>query len=95
MAADEEQLRQLEADLITKIISAVDVHLKKSMAMDEVHHKHHHEYIEILIEKERKKAALRESIKKQVLGWGVITMLSGIGYFGYKLIEYWVRHNVP
>lgn len=94
MAADEQQLRQLEADLITKIISAVDIHMKESLAMDENDHKHHHEYIEILIEKERKKAAFREAIKKQVAGWGVITLLTGIGIFGYKIIEYWFKHNI-
>ena len=94
MSADEQQLRQLEADLIQKILSAMDVHLKETMSMDETYHKQHHEYIEILIEKERKRAAFRDSVKKQVAGWGVITLLSGIGYFGWKLLETWWKHQV-
>lgn len=50
---------------------------------EDIQHKEHHAFVSLMIEKERIKQQRWEAIRRQVLGWGVIVLLSGIGYAMY------------
>lgn len=52
--------------------------------VDSVTHQKHHAYIEIQIEKEEKRKRRCEKIKTQVMGWGIIAILGGIGTAVYN-----------
>ena len=51
----------------------------RSRAYEERHDKHH-EFIDVLISEKRAKIARMEKVKAHVIGWGVITGISGVGY---------------
>ena len=53
---------------------------------EDIQHKEHHAFVSMLIEKERIKQQRLETIRRQVLGWGVIVLLSGIGYAMYDYL---------
>lgn len=54
--------------------------------VDQLTHQRHHEFVEMQIEKYKERKRVRESVKKQVIGWGVIIGLSGIGVAVYAFV---------
>ena len=52
---------------------------ERSRAYEERHDKHH-EFLDVLIAKERAKVARMEKVKTHVIGWGIVTGIGGIGY---------------
>jgi hypothetical protein len=42
-------------------------------------HTEHHDFIQILIEREERKKERWEKVKTQVLGWGIIGMIGAMG----------------
>lgn len=60
---------------------------------DELHAKHHR-YLDMVIEKDEKRKELIQNTKKQVVAWGLITMLTGIGYAVYdSLVNVLTKHQ--
>ena len=53
-------------------------------------HELHHDYIRHKLSKEEKKDAMWEGVKKQILGWGIIIILSGIGI----AVNEWFQHAI-
>lgn len=49
-------------------------------------HSDHHRFVEEMIERERRKVERREKVRQQVLGWGAITVITGIGIGAYQLL---------
>ena len=43
-------------------------------------HDKHHEFIDILIAEKRAKVMRMEKVKTHVIGWSVVTAISGAGY---------------
>lgn len=43
-------------------------------------HLEHHDYISALIVREQKRAELYEKLKAHVLGWGIVGIVTGLGY---------------
>lgn len=60
-------------------------------------HSKHHEFLEYLWEEYRERKARREKVKAQVIGWAVISILSGIGWLGYMIaMHFWnLAHHNP
>jgi hypothetical protein len=56
---------------------------------DERHAKHHN-YVEILIDRDRRRQELSDKVRQQVVGWGVIITVTGflsmVGYSAYHWI---------
>ena len=46
----------------------------------EAKHDKHHEFIDVLIAEKRARIARMEKVKTHVIGWSVITGISGAGY---------------
>lgn len=48
-------------------------------------HSDHHRFIEEMIAERQMKRQRLERVRQQVIGWGIITLLSGIGVGTYHL----------
>jgi hypothetical protein len=59
-------------------IAALTVAMQIGMSPEE--HAEHHATFRTWIDRENRKAELREKVKAQIGGWGIVTALSGIGY---------------
>ncbi len=59
-------------------ISALTAAMQAGLSPEE--HADHHATFRTWIERENRKAERNEKIKAQVGGWGIVTVLSGIGY---------------
>lgn len=75
--------KQLVKDAIHEV-------LNERLRIDEAKHRKHHAFIELLQSREQRKQERYESIKRQVIGWSVIT---GIGLLGYAAWE-WVIQSL-
>jgi len=73
-ADDREELR--------KIIGEV---LDSHRDIDRNRHRDHHIFIHDLVEKHKKNEKLVENLKQQIIGWGFISFLAGMGYGAYLL----------
>lgn len=67
---EESRLREILADELER-------HESVSAAI----HAEHHEFIKTMIAREKIKQERWEAIQKQVLGWGAIALISGIGAY--------------
>ena len=54
-------------------------------------HRSHHDYVSRLIDRDERRDQFRQKVKQQVIGWGVITFLSGVGLAAYQLFELWIK----
>lgn len=54
-------------------------------------HSDHHRFVEELIEREKRKQERRERIRQQVIGWGVISALSGFGVLVYNAFVEFIK----
>jgi hypothetical protein len=61
--------------------------LEKARSVPAEVHRVHHEFVSALIERERRKTNRLEKTKTHVIGWGIVSGLTGIGY----LIWDWLR----
>ena len=53
--------------------------------IDDERHAKHHNYVEILIERDRRRQELKDKVRQQVVGWGVIMTVTGfLGMVGYS-----------
>lgn len=59
--------------------------------VDKEAHIKHHKFLDIFIEEYENNKNLKQQVKRQVIGWGVISILSGIGYAVYHYIEHFIQ----
>jgi len=59
--------------------------------VDKETHIKHHDFIDILLEEREKSKALKEKVKTQVIGWGIVAFLSGIGTAVYHWFEHFIQ----
>lgn len=74
--------------MLTKqdLLEAMNEVLAERARIDQVTHAQHHEFIKMQIEKHQDRKRLRESVKKQVIGWGFILALGWIGTAVYFFV---------
>lgn len=75
----------------TELKTAIHEVLDERNSIDKEKHTVHHRYVDELITCQKKKREARERIKQQVMGWGIITALSGIGFGAYHLAVEWLK----
>lgn len=63
---------------------AIDETLARRRSIDEETHRQDHEFLKTWREREMRKRDSREKVREQVVGWSIITMLSGVGYAAYR-----------
>ena len=73
MTADERN--QFKDEIVESFRQA----LHDERSIDDETHRDHHNYIKMIVLKEKIKADRNEKIKAQVFGWGIITALGSIG----------------
>lgn len=79
-----------DKDDLKKVLEEV---LDARAPVDKETHIKHHAFIDILLEEREKSKARNEKIKTQVIGWGVVVVLSGIGTAIYQWFEHFVRNG--
>ena len=52
-------------------------------------------FIRAFIADSKRKQERWERIKEQVLGWGVIALIGGIGTASWRLVKFWVQNGGP
>ena len=72
---------------IQKISLAVLKDLEKSRTINVETHRKHHEFIDIMIEREKKSQDRKEKWIQIVGGWGIITVLTGLGLAVFHFVR--------
>lgn len=75
------------------LIDAINQVLDERQRIEAALHEKHHQFIDELLEDRRIKRERNERIRQQIIGWGIITVLSGIGYGAYQLFDNAVSHG--
>lgn len=76
---------QDKQDIVESLIAALQAQPVAVLQMDDPdEHAVHHRYIELLIEREQKRTERWEGVRKQVLGWGIVILLSAVGTSVYQ-----------
>jgi hypothetical protein len=71
---------ELTAEDVARVVAEV---MDARARIDAATHAKHQEFIAEWIEEERERRRRREAIRQQVIGWGIITVLGGVGYAAY------------
>lgn len=66
------------------LASALREVLNEQRSIDDETHRHDHEFIKFLKEREERRIARWEKIRQQVYGWGIIMLLGSIGTAVYQ-----------
>ena len=69
----------------------IDEALNSRAPVDKDTHIKHHQFIDVLLEEHEQKKQRNEKIKTQVIGWGILAVLSGIGTAIYHWFEHFVQ----
>lgn len=69
-----------------ELVKAVFVQvLDERRSINEETHKKDHDFLHVMMQREKRREDLVENTKKQVLGWSMIAV---IGFIGYSLLEH-------
>ncbi len=67
--------------------------IREAIATDE--HLAHHAFVAELIEEKRRKREFWDALKKQVVGWAIISLLAGAGTAAYHAYQWVATHVKP
>lgn len=81
------ELDDMNDEDIRKISLRVLKDLEKSRTIDVETHRKHHEFIDVLITKEKKSQERKEKWIQVVGGWGIITFMTGLGLAVWQFIK--------
>lgn len=90
MSADRTERR--ERTITDEDVRAITLAFEAFRSVPFEEHREHHEFIAMWIEREKRKIEMAEKVKAQLAGWGVITLLGGIGYAVWEWVK---RHLHP
>lgn len=74
------------------VTSRIKALLDEKFGEGSSHHKHH-DYIQMCIERERRRREMWEKVKTQVLGWGIIAMIGFLGKIAWDSWQHYL-HNI-
>ncbi len=81
-------------DLVQTLSESIHLVMDDRKKIDDELHAKHHRYLDMVIEKDEKRKELIQNTKKQVVAWGLITTLTGIGYAVYdSLVNVLTKHQ--
>lgn len=85
MSADrsERRVRTLTDEDVRAIALAFEAF--RSVPYEE--HREHHEFISAWIARQRRKDETVEKVRAQLAGWGIITLLGGIGFAVWEFVK--------
>jgi len=69
-----------------QVIDAVHDALDQRSRIDATTHADHHQFVGHLISRYQRRRELTDKVKQQVVGWGVILLLGGIGTAVYHYV---------
>jgi hypothetical protein len=81
----------MEKEHLEQIAASVAEQLDKNRHIDRDTHRKHHEFIDTVIMETNRRRNFWEQIRKQVAGWGIIMVISGIGYAVWQWFDHFVH----
>ena len=79
-------------DIIESLVAALRAQPVAVLSMDNPEqHADDHRYVQLLIQRERKRAKRWESVRQQVMGWGIVILLSAVGTTVYQAFAQTLR----
>lgn len=82
-------------ELVAIVRQAVAAEMDARRNIDERTHADHHRYVERCIQRDARRADNLEAVKRQVLGWGLVSAVGGVGYGAFELIKAFVKGLRP
>lgn len=70
-----------------RLIEVLDEVLNKHREIDNDRHSVHHQFVEMEMQRREERHRRWEKVKVQVYGWGIITLLSALGWVGKKVYD--------
>jgi hypothetical protein len=82
----DEELKRIFKEVFVEEIRQLFVICQDSTASFSESHRLEHDFIKILIEREKERVSLRQDLKKQVIGWGIIALVGAFGAWVWEQI---------
>ena len=76
-------MKEEDIQLIKTILNQT---LDERDSIDLQTHRKHHDHIDYLSEEGNTRRARHEAVRRQVMGWGAVTLLTAIGVFFYNVV---------
>lgn len=73
---------------VESVCNEIDKRLDKRKKIDDAKHSRHHDYLELQMQREARRAQLVEHVKRTAVGAITIAFLSGVGWVGKHVLEY-------
>ncbi len=83
----DEELKKLFREVFVEEIRQIFLICQESTATFSETHKLEHDYIKVLIEREKLKSMFYRDITKQLVGWGLIATLGAIGAWVWSQVS--------
>jgi len=85
--ADMTQREEIK-ELVKEAVNSV---LDDRSRVDAVMHREHHEAVQRWIERENEKARITAKVKAQIFGWGIISIISAVGWAVWNAVKFLVK----
>lgn len=77
--------------MMEELKRAINEVLDERGRIDAETHHIHHDYVAQLIERERMRKERNEKVRTHVIGWGMVTALSGLVYLIFEGFKDWIK----
>ena len=75
----DEDLKRIFKEVFIEEIRQLFLICQESTAAFSESHKLEHDFIRVIIEKEKRRSAFYQDIQKQIIGWGIIAIVGAFG----------------
>lgn len=73
-------------------IRAIAIQLIEYSGMSTEEHREHHEALGLFIEREKRRQDHWDKVNQQVSGWGIVSIISAVGFGAYNLAINFISH---
>ena len=82
---NENQFKTFKEEFKQELLESFNDALNAGRSIDDETHRDHHEFVKVMIDKEKRSIDRSEKIKATVIGWFIITVLGGVGTAVYHV----------
>jgi hypothetical protein len=81
-------MSQITREELQEVVeTAVGAALDGRRRIDPETHNEHHEFVQMLIRRQRQREALWAHVRKHVIGWAVVAVITGVGSLGWQIFR--------
>jgi hypothetical protein len=78
-------------NIIRGVVQGIEAERRASAAVDYNLHKQHHEFVAVLIREHGERAELWGDVRKHVVRWGSIGVISGAAWLAWEGFKAWFQ----